>query len=140
MRRVARSWALAILYAHEYVRELETLCASVPSLLREGGEPEGVEELALSLVNGVGEHVSALDEVIQRSSPRWRVVRMSVIDRNIMRLACYELFHRRDVPPRVVLNEAIELAKKFGAEQTRSFINGILQQVCSDNAIVLSDG
>jgi len=93
--------------------------------------------LVTDLVRGVLAHRDELDELIQRSSRRWRVRRMAHIDRNILRLASYELMHRTDVPPRVVINEAVELAKRFGAEQTRSFVNGILQQVCSDNHIVM---
>jgi N utilization substance protein B len=79
-----------------------------------------------------------VDALIQRSSKKWRVERMASIDRNILRLATFELRHRPQVPPRVVLNEAIELAKTFGAQQARGFVNGILQQICNDNGISLS--
>jgi transcription antitermination factor NusB len=82
--------------------------------------------------------IPQLDAIIQRSSKKWRVERMASIDRNILRLATFELHHRPQIPPRVSLNEAIELAKTFGSQQARGFVNGILQQICNDNAIALS--
>ena len=80
-------------------------------------------------------HLSELDERIQASSKRWRISRMSVVDLNILRMAAYELFFERLSPPRILINEAVELAKTFGAEQSKNFVNGILQQLCNDNHI-----
>ena len=81
-----------------------------------------------------------MDASIERYSHRWRVDRMSRIDRNILRLAAYELTHCPDLPPRVVLNEAIELAKRFGSEESSAFINGILDRVAAEVARARTDG
>lgn len=95
-------------------------------------------KLASDNVQQVWPLLPQIDATIQRSSKKWRVERMASIDRNILRLATFELRHRPDVPPRVALNEAIELAKTFGAQAARGFVNGILQQICNDNAIQLN--
>ncbi len=83
-------------------------------------------EFAKELVKGVAEHQEELDAWIERFSRNWRLDRMSAIDRNILRLAAYELLHRPDIPPRVSINEAVELAKAFGSEESAAFVNGIL--------------
>jgi len=100
----------------------------------EGEEPsdrEGIE-FAEDLVRGVVEHRTSIDELIERHSLHWRIDRMAKVDRNILRLAAFELLHRKDVPPKVVLNEAIELAKKFGSEESSSFINGVLDKIAGE--------
>ncbi len=97
-------------------------------------------EFSEALVRGVAEHRETLDASIERYSHRWRVDRMSRIDRNILRLAAYELTHCPDLPPRVVLNEAIELAKRFGSEESSAFINGILDRVAAEVARARTDG
>ena len=76
-----------------------------------------------------------LDEKIQNSSKRWRISRMSLIDLNILRMAAYELFYEKVSTPKIMINEAVELAKIYGAEQSKNFVNGILQQLCNDNHI-----
>ena len=78
---------------------------------------------------GVALQRDAIDEVVQRHSPNWRIGRMSRIDRNILRLATFELLYQEDVPKKVAINEAIEVAKRFGSEDSSSFINGILDKV-----------
>lgn len=85
------------------------------------------EELASALVAGVSEHRSQLDETLSKLSQKWRVERLARVDRNILRLALYELAHcQAQVPARVVINEAIELAKRFGSEEAPAFVNGML--------------
>jgi transcription antitermination protein NusB len=78
------------------------------------------------LVSGVSTHREELDAYISRFSEHWRLERMAAIDRVILRLAVFELLHCPEVPPKVVLNEAVELGKRFGAENSSAFINGIL--------------
>ncbi len=86
-------------------------------------------EFAKELVKGVALYQEELDAWIERFSKNWRLERMSAIDRNILRLATYELFHRSDIPPRVSINEAVELAKAFGSEESAAFVNGILDAI-----------
>ena len=81
------------------------------------------------LVHGVQAERPAIDEVIQKSSTNWKLDRMARVDRNILRLAVYEILRRGDVPTRVTLNEAIELGKKFGTEESSSFVNGVLDRI-----------
>jgi N utilization substance protein B len=90
---------------------------------------EAKDEFAEQLVLGVLEHCSHLDQVIEASSEHWRLDRMSLIDRNILRIATFELLYCRETPPKVVLNEAIDLGKRFGSDDSGSFINGILDRV-----------
>jgi len=81
------------------------------------------------LVLGVWEKKNELDRLISLSSKNWRLERMSRIDRNILRLGVYEIFFLRDIPPKVSIDEAVELAKKFGADDSGPFINGILDNI-----------
>jgi N utilization substance protein B len=89
-----------------------------------------VMALAEALVRGVAEHRRAIDEEIERASSNWRLDRMAKVDRNVLRLAAYELL-RTDVPVKVVINEAIELGKKYGSEGTGAFVNGVLDRIAS---------
>jgi len=88
-----------------------------------------VKTFAEGLVEGVMQERAGLDRIIAGSADHWRIERMAVVDRNILRLAVYELAWLPDTPPVVVLDEAIEVGKKFGSEQSGSFINGILDAV-----------
>ena len=84
---------------------------------------------ARELAEGVIRNQEEIDAVIERHSEHWRLDRMSVTDRNILRLATYELLFRPDIPPRVSINEAVELAKEFGTEDSPAFVNGILDAI-----------
>jgi N utilization substance protein B len=84
------------------------------------------------LVKGAMDHLTALDELIARCSLNWKVPRMGIVDRNILRLSAYELAFESDVPSRVTLNEAIELAKRFGTEDSGAFVNGILDRIAQE--------
>lgn len=87
---------------------------------------------AETLVRGVCQAQTAIDEALGRHSTRWKLNRMAKVDRNILRLAAHELMTRTDVPARVVLNDAIELGKKFGSESSSAFINGVLDPVARE--------
>ena len=91
--------------------------------------PAGVREFARPLIEGVILHQTALDERIRAAAENYQLHRISAVDRNILRLALYEMFHRDDIPPVVSINEAIEIAKKFGTEESGRFVNGILDRV-----------
>ncbi|HEX7488531.1 MAG TPA: transcription antitermination factor NusB, partial [Anaeromyxobacteraceae bacterium] len=88
-----------------------------------------VMQVAEELVRGVARHRRELDAAIEAVSQNWRLDRMARVDRNVLRLATFELLHRDDVPVKVAINEAIELGKKFGSESSGAFINGILDRV-----------
>jgi N utilization substance protein B len=89
-----------------------------------------VREYAETLVLGIAAERDPLDASIQRVSRAWRIPRMALVDRNLLRIGGYELLYRAtDVPRNVAINEAVELAKKFGAEEARAFVNGILDRL-----------
>ena len=95
---------------------------------------EDVKAFAEQLVNGVIEHKKDLDALIGRHATNWKVSRMQIVDRNILRLGAYELLHLHEMPAKVTLNEAIELAKDFGDEEAAKFVNGILDKVLTAEA------
>jgi N utilization substance protein B len=83
----------------------------------------------LKLVNGVIQAKSEIDSIIENFSDNWKISRMSCVDRNIIRIAVYELLYCQDIPPKVSINEAIDVGKKFGTELSGAFINGILDGI-----------
>ena len=88
--------------------------------------PKGARGFSSRLIEGVCSRREEIDQLIASCSDNWAITRMSRVDRNILRLAVYELLYCHDVPPKVTLNEAIDLGKEFGNENSGSFINGIL--------------
>lgn len=95
---------------------------------------EDVRGFAEELVRGVLEHRAELDALLGRYATNWKVSRMQVVDRNILRLGIYELLWRDDVPAKVTMNEAIELAKDFGDDEAAKFVNGVLDKVLAAEA------
>jgi len=85
--------------------------------------------LAQELLAGIGEHLAEIDDLIRQHTKNWRVDRMSIVDRSLIRLGAYELLFRADVPPTVAINEAIEIAKRYSTDDAPSFINGILDAI-----------
>ncbi|MCP9454536.1 MAG: transcription antitermination factor NusB [Nitrospira sp.] len=125
-RRRAREWALQILFQYDIHGErgpwLEEFWKTLPA------DPE-TRVFTERLVAGVLKHKAELDRVIGHYSINWKVNRMPIIDRNILRAGLYELFWMDDVPARVTLDEAIELAKRYGDHDAAKFINGLLDKV-----------
>ena len=95
------------------------------------GDAEG-RPYADALVRGVRSDATKLDERIRAASQNWRLERMARIDRNALRLGAYELLTRTDVPRAVILDEAVELAKRFGGEESSKFVNGVLDRIADD--------
>jgi N utilization substance protein B len=96
------------------------------------GAPEDEREFANALVIGYGRVREAIDDTIRAVSKHWRLERMSRVDRNVIRLGAFELLHMSDIPRRVTLNEAVELAKRFGNEESAAFVNGVLDRIADD--------
>lgn len=88
-----------------------------------------VREFAEMVLEGVVDNAETLDQVIQRYAPAWPVKQLSLIDRNILRIALFELLYHVDTPPKTAVNEAVELAKLFGSESSARFVNGVLGSV-----------
>jgi len=93
------------------------------------GPPKEIRGYSREVVVGVWENRTELDRLIRRSSKNWRVERMCRVDRNILRIAIYEVLKRKDVPPKVSIDEAVELGKRYGTEESGAFINGILDHI-----------
>lgn len=91
---------------------------------------------AADLVRGICAHRTEIDSLIELRSEHWKMSRMNITDRNILRLAVYELIYREDIPAKVSLNEAIDLGKKFGTEESGAFINGILDKIFKEEDYV----
>ena len=123
-RREARERALGLLY------EAETKGIDGPAVV--AAQPIEVEAFASELVVGVSEHRDDLDVVLGRHARGWDVERMPVIDRTLLRMAAFELLHRPDVPRGVVINEAVELAKRFSTDDSGRFINGMLSSIAAE--------
>ena len=90
---------------------------------------EEVKVFAEEIVNGTFKHFKKIDELIHQCAKNWTLERMAVVDRNVIRMAVYEILYRIDIPTSVTINEAIEIAKKYGTDDSGAFVNGILDRV-----------
>jgi transcription antitermination protein NusB len=88
-----------------------------------------VKQFARCLFEGTIENIASIDPLLQRHTEHWKLQRMAAVDRNVLRLAIYELLHEPDTPPVVVVNEALELARRFSAADSVEFVNGVLDAV-----------
>jgi N utilization substance protein B len=102
------------------------------------GDPEG-RAYADDAVRGVATELEAIDEAIRKASTNWRLERMARVDRNVLRLGAWELMRKTEVPRAVILDEAVELAKRFGSEESGAFVNGVLDRVATDVGRVDAD-
>jgi len=129
-RRRARGYALQVLYAVDANPDtsVDGLFAAMWATLERESD-RSVRRFAERLVRLVLEHLDDIDATLQGVSKNWRLDRMSRVDRNILRLATCELGYTLKVPRPVIINEAIELAKRFGAEESAAFVNGILDRI-----------
>jgi N utilization substance protein B len=129
-RTTAREAALQMLFAID--ASGNDVDQAISDFWRElPGDAEG-REYADELVRGVRAKAEQLDERIRAASQNWRLERMARIDRNALRLGTYELLTRTDVPRAVILDEAVELAKRFGGEESSKFVNGVLDRIADD--------
>jgi N utilization substance protein B len=127
-RRKSREYALQVLYAMDSSKDpaedaLKFFWVAHPEELAD------VRGFTEELVKGVESKREEIDSAITGLSTNWKLSRMAIVDRNILRMAIYELYWCGDIPARVTLNEAIEIAKQFGTEESGSFVNGILDKV-----------
>jgi N utilization substance protein B len=141
-RRRSRELALQFLYQFDTLSETSQnavdIAAGSPSPDEElelfweehGDRVQGeMRDFASTLIQGTCANLAHIDGVITSYSENWRLSRMSKIDRNILRVALYELVYLSGIPPAVTINEAVELGKRFGTEESGSFINGILDKI-----------
>ena len=125
-RTRARELALQFLYQSDLVGKPQ---AELDDFLREEERDVETRRFAQRLIVGTLEHRDEIDEVIQNVAQNWSISRMAVIDRNVLRLATHELLHCQDIPPKVAINEAIEMGKRYSTQNSGAFINGILDKI-----------
>ncbi|MBN1879581.1 transcription antitermination factor NusB [bacterium] len=135
-RRTCRERALQLLYALDINAEIDSMtdaeftnAASMQMEWFDQSAGDTGRELAYLLITGVKQNIKPIDTHIEHASDNWTVRRLSIIDRNILRIAVYEMAYVNDVPPRVAINEAIEIAKLYGTENSPKFINGVLDRI-----------
>lgn len=134
-RRQSRELTLQFLYQYDVLMETgegEGGCKDLVDAFWDNLEvtvDESAEEFARVLMLGTCENIDSIDRIIECYSEHWKVPRMPKIDRNILRMAVFELVYLGGIPPAVTINEAIELAKKYGTEESGAFVNGILDKV-----------
>jgi transcription antitermination protein NusB len=126
-RRKSREFALQVLYQLDITSQdpIKTIAQCRDHFSHREEKDGFAERIAL----GVLEQGQKIDRLIEQYSENWRLDRMPTIDRNILRMATFELLYCEDIPPKVTLNEAIELGKRYGSEDSGSFINGILDRI-----------
>lgn len=126
-RRKSREVALQLLYQIE-INPLDT--REILDLFWQSFEPpEEIKAFAAQIVDGVRRYKDDIDGLIEGCSDHWKIERMTLIDRNILRVGVYELMYAEGVPVKVAINEAIELGKKYGSEESGAFINGVLDKI-----------
>ena len=137
-RRKARECALQLLYQLDLHKSDPKSAMAGFWEQQDESVDDGTHEFSEALVAGVWENLGEIDELIARHSTNWKVSRMASVDKNILRLAIYELLYMDDVPFKVTLNEAVEIAKRFGTAESSAFVNGILDHVAREHT--LSEG
>jgi N utilization substance protein B len=128
-RRLSRELALQALFSFDVNKSdpaiwLEQFCAH-----RQDELTDMVKPFFLDIVQGVLADMEDIDGLLNTYSKNWKLSRMPVVDRNIMRIATFELLNRKDIPPSVTINEAVEIGKKFGTRDSGAFINGVLDRI-----------
>jgi len=129
-RRKAREDTLRILFRLEF--ENKQIEKTLDQYWKSKKASEEIKEYSTWLVNGVISDQAKIDNIIQQVSEHWRISRMALVDRNILRMAVFELIYEENIAPAVVINEAIEIAKKYSGEEAATFVNGILDAVRKD--------
>jgi len=127
-RTQARECALQILYQYEInPQSVEEVAESF--WIRFPDTPEQVRQFSEYLVRGVVEHLTEIDPSIEKYAQNWQLKRMAAIDRNILRLSVFEIIYSGEIPPKVSINEAVNMAKKFSQQDSGKFVNGILDRI-----------
>ena len=129
-RSLSREYALQVLYQVDITRDnCDASLCNFWKMQEEREVTAEIKDFAEQLVKGVSENLERIDREISQYATNWKLERMAVVDRNILRIGCYELLLREDIPPKVSINEAVELAKKFSGFQAGKFVNGVLDKI-----------
>ena len=131
MKKRTRARELALQFLYQMDLRGPDLLDEAKQFFRGEEDDKSAREFATQLVHGVAEHRAELDQAIRAVAQNWEIARMAVIDRNVLRMAAFELLHCPDIPPKVAINEAIELGKRYSTQNSGGFINGILDKIKS---------
>ena len=129
MKKRTRSRELALQFLYMLDLRGGDFLKEAEGFLRGEERDASTREFALHLIRGTAERLASIDQVIREIAQNWDIERMAVIDRNVLRMATYELVHCPDIPPKVSINEAIELGKRYSTQNSGGFINGVLDRV-----------
>lgn len=132
-RRLARETALQVLFQLDFTgEEKDSLEQVIQHWAEEFAVPEKSIQFTRELIEGTLRNKEEIDKTISSTAHEWALDRMNTVDRNLMRLAIYEMLYDSETPQRVTINEAIEIAKKYGSEDSAKFINGILDKLMAE--------
>ena len=126
-RRKARELAVQVLFHLEF--SLDDPNVAVDLISDNFNSQKSIKSFSKELVSGICENKKELDKLISNASKNWRLDRMSYLDRSILRLATFEILFMKDIPPKVSMDEAVEIGKKFGSKDSGSFVNGLLDNI-----------
>jgi N utilization substance protein B len=129
-RHESRMWAVQFIFQRDFNQG--DMVEALDDFWRERKAGPALRTFAEELIKGVEAHKIELDTLIQTYAQHWNVARMGAVDRNVMRVALYEMLHRDDIPPVVSINEAVELAKELSGDESGKFVNGILDRASKD--------
>jgi len=131
-RHLSRSVAMQSLYEWDFHGKVDSDLEKITEKnVEEFGKGLESYDFIWTLVNGVKENIDVIDKIIEKTAPEWPINQINILDRNVLRIGIFELLYENkdEVPPKVAINESIELAKNFGGENSRKFINGVLGTV-----------
>ncbi|MEK7626705.1 MAG: transcription antitermination factor NusB [Patescibacteria group bacterium] len=130
-RHLARTIILQSLYEWDFYEHEADLAAIIDRNMKEFGPGIDEPDFVWRIAKGVIENIKEIDDIIKRVAPEWPLNQIAIVDRNVLRIGLYELLHadRNEVPPKVAINEAIEIAKNYGGQNSPKFINGVLGTV-----------
>ena len=132
-RHLGRTLAMQTLYEWDFNKQKETdLVQASKENIQKFAPGFDDKDFTLNLIKGTLKYLTDIDKTITKYAPEWPLEQITVVDRNILRIGVYELKHAEDIPPKVAINEAIELAKTFGGESSGKFVNGVLGAIFKD--------
>ncbi len=135
-RHLSRQIAMQSLFEWDFKSKPEELDAIIKNNLEQQQRQPDEQEFVYELAQGVAEKISEIDEIIKKNAPEWPLEQIPLVDRNVLRIGIFELIFLKQVPPKVAINEAVELAKSFGGDTSGKFVNGVLGTLYKENLAV----
>jgi len=130
-RRESREWGVQLLFQLD-LNPADNISNVFAGFWQEKQIDQSMREFTENLVLGVRKNLQAIDDTIRKYADNWHIDRMAVVDRNVMRMAIYEMLFCKDIPPVVSINEAVDIVKYFGSNESGRFVNGILDRIRKD--------